>query len=992
MPYFSEKETHLFNYFYKKLAFFRFLSYLCSMMKRLLLFLLFALVGIVSSVAQESVFRNFSSMQYKGGTQNWCVEQLPNGVVAFGNNVGLLFFDGERWDVFPISNYSTVRALCYDHATGRMYAGASNEFGYYEINKHTYQYVYYSLVDKLKKADRNFGEIWKIQSWGKNLVFQSKSHLFIYNKVSGQLITIHPGVRIETICEGQGKLYVATCNNISILSGNKLVALPGATFSSHIVVRALAMYHGKLIVATQQNGLLSYEGNVLTPYATNLSGMLAANQIFSMAIQGDKLALGTVRQGLVVKDLTSDSTQYVNTSQGLQNNTVLSVAFDKRGSVWMGLDNGISYAMLNAPFSNIVSERYSIGTGYNSLALGNILYLGTNQGLFMSPLTSVQQLSSRTPESVKGIVGQVWRLGKIGNDVLCCTDVGLFQIRGDNAVQIGGLDGTWNFCALKRHPGNVVVTDYQGMAILRRQGSSYVLAHRVKMPVEVSGNFYEDVDGTLWMSNWLHGVYHLAFSADLKSIRLLETFNSKHQLVVDEGNHLCQVGGQIYVSSVDGFYIYDHHNHRLVYDKKMSKLFDTYGMALHLEETPSHDIWGQKLGFLAIAHRTAKGYQVDSMSYRPIVKNQNLGLANMSVIDGNLSVINSSNGFYLVRNRYVNHAKDFALSIRRIISTNDGDSTVYRELYGKPAEGETPHIELTHALNSIRIEYVMPEYQTEDAVTYQCYLENYDSRWSNQGSVTSKEYTRLGKGTYIFHVKAYNRLSGKTQETQIKITILPAWYETIWANIFYFLLIVAAFVGIMRYLKWRADRELNHVKLENERKMAIERAERKAEVAEMRNEQLQTDLKHKSGELATSTMNLIHQNDILQKLDENMAALSESVRREDKKTVVTHQIADIRNALQEYLNDDDGWNKFEENFNLVYDDFMKKLTAQYTNLKMSDRKLCAYLRMGLSSKEMASLLNMSVRSIETARYRLRKKLNLEAGDNLTDFIQNFGKE
>lgn len=174
--------------------------------------------------------------------------------------------------------------------------------------------------------------------------------------------------------------------------------------------------------------------------------------------------------------------------------------------------------------------------------------------------------------------------------------------------------------------------------------------------------------------------------------------------------------------------------------------------------------------------------------------------------------------------------------------------------------------------------------------------------------------------------------------------------------------------------------------------MAIERAERKAEMIEVKNEQLQTELKHKSNELAGSTMNLIHHNDILQKLDESMQDLSEAVRREDKKTVVTGKITEIRNNLQTYLNDDDGWSKFEENFNLVYDDFMKKLTDQFTTLKMSDRKLCAYLRMGLSSKEMASLLNMSVRSIETARYRLRKKLNLEAGDNLTDFIQNFGKE
>lgn len=212
----------------------------------------------------------------------------------------------------------------------------------------------------------------------------------------------------------------------------------------------------------------------------------------------------------------------------------------------------------------------------------------------------------------------------------------------------------------------------------------------------------------------------------------------------------------------------------------------------------------------------------------------------------------------------------------------------------------------------------------------------------------------------------------------MKINILPAWYETFWAYLFYIILGGLALRTFMKYLKVRADREL-----------MIEKTKRKAEMTEMQNEKLQTELKHKSSELASSTMSSIHQNDILQKIDEDMALLSESVRREDKKTAVTAKINDIRNNLQSYLNNDEGWEKFEENFNVVYDDFMKKLTTQYTNLKTNDRKLCAYLRMGLSSKEMAALLNMSVRSVETARYRLRKKLNLESGENLTDFIQNF---
>ena len=954
----------------------------------LCLFLLFAHTGF----AQELLFRNFSSQQYQGGTQNWDVEQLSDGCVAIANNWGLLFFDGARWEMHPVSNYSAVRTLHYDKQRCRMYVGASNEFGYFAVDAHTYQYVYHSLSAQLSAAHLGFGEIWNVLQWNDKVVFMSKSHLFILGS-NDKVTTISAGIRIEGMQVYRGHLVVATHQGLSELRGNKLVAMPGAVFSKNIVVRAMDVYQGKLIIATQQNGLLGYDGTRVQPFLPELSPILSSMQVFSMDIAHDKVAIGTVRSGLIVKDLKQGFVKYLNTSQGLQNNTVLSVDFDMQGNIWMGLDNGISYALLNVPFLNIVSERNSIGTGYHSIVYGPWLYLGTNQGLYTCQMPFGQQLESRAPLLVNGVAGQVWNLKRIGNDLLCATDRGLFQILGMQALPIAGLDGTWTVLPLKKHPGYLVATDYLGMALLKKQGNGYAMVNRMKCPVEVSGNIYEDKNGILWMSNWLHGIYRLQLSADMKEVKLLETFNRSNQLLVNEGNSLTQLGNTIYISSVDGFYRYDETLRKLVYDKALSELFHTYGAALNLQETPRHDIWAQKEGFLAIAHRKGKGYEVDSMSYRPIVKNQQFGLSQMRVIDGDHTIINSNSGFYLVNNHFVNKNKDFRLSVRRIISTNQGDSTVYRIISraGVDASSEMPHVVIAHDLNSIRIEYVLPEYQTDDAISYQCYMENYDDHWTLTSS-PSKEYTQLSKGDYIFRVKAYNRLSGKTQETAIRITVSPAWYETIWANIFYLILIGFAFYGIMRYLKWRADRELVATKKENERRMAMERAERKAEMVELQNEQLQNELKHKSSELASSTMNLIHHNDILQKLDEEMQELSESVRREDKKTLVTGKINEIRNDLQGYLNDDDGWNKFEENFNLVYDDFMKKLTSQFATLKMSDRKLCAYLRMGLSSKEMASLLNMSVRSIETARYRLRKKLNLEAGDNLTDFIQNFGKE
>ena len=82
----------------------------------------------------------------------------------------------------------------------------------------------------------------------------------------------------------------------------------------------------------------------------------------------------------------------------------------------------------------------------------------------------------------------------------------------------------------------------------------------------------------------------------------------------------------------------------------------------------------------------------------------------------------------------------------------------------------------------------------------------------------------------------------------------------------------------------------------------------------------------------------------------------------------------------------DDWRVFDANFDRAHEQFMKTLKGNYRELTPSDLRLCAFLRMNLSSKEIAPLLGISVRGVENHRYRLRKKLNLDADGNLTDFI------
>lgn len=525
-------------------------TYLCTMKKKLLTYMILMIVSCLPVIAQETIFRSFSPTLYKGGTQNWDIEQLPDGQMAIANNYGVLIFDGANWSLFHIRNYTTVRSLFYDQTTDRLYAGASNEFGYYQVDPITYQYNYHNLSDKLPAKLRSFGEIWKIIPWQDKIVFQSKSHLFILDK-HGRYKTYHSPQRIETITQANGHLILATRRGLEEWRNNKSVILPGATFNKKVVVRSLLPYNGKLLIATQQNAIMTYDGKSLSEDHSELAPLLEKSQIFSAELQGDKLAIGTVRAGLIVKDLKGrDKNIYLNSSKGLQNNTILSLAFDFEGNIWLAQDNGISCALTNAPFQNIVSERASIGMGYTSLVYENKLYLGTNQGLFVQTMPLLQQLAYKEPIPISGVSGQIWNLSIIDNNLLCCADRGLYCIKNGKANKIDGPDGVWNICKLEKHPNYLLAVDYLGLVLLKKEGDEYKMVHRVKSDVESLGALFEDTDGTLWTNSWQNGIYHLVLSKDMKSVKALQLFNSHNGLVIDQNNLLCKVRGNIYIYQV----------------------------------------------------------------------------------------------------------------------------------------------------------------------------------------------------------------------------------------------------------------------------------------------------------------------------------------------------------------------------------------------------------------------------------------------------------
>jgi len=111
-----------------------------------------------------------------------------------------------------------------------------------------------------------------------------------------------------------------------------------------------------------------------------------------------------------------------------------------------------------------------------------------------------------------------------------------------------------------------------------------------------------------------------------------------------------------------------------------------------------------------------------------------------------------------------------------------------------------------------------------------------------------------------------------------------------------------------------------------------------------------------------------------------------NIKNELKNSENSKNLKHVVKIIDKNLNNTDDWNLFEEAFNNADKDFLKKIKNSHQTLTSNDLRLCAYLRLNLSSKEIAPLLNISPRSVEVKRYRLRKKMGLSHEANLSDYI------
>ncbi len=927
--------------------------------------------------------KNYQRSIYKGGSQTWDIQQCSNGMMYFANNEGLLEFDGANWNVYSLPNSSVLRSIAQGE-NNRIYAGGYDELGYYVIGDMGGA-EYYSLVDKLPEDQKDFGDVWKIYIHPDGIIFQTYHQLFILNGETVDIIKAPSLFHFSYMVNDE--YYVNDMSKgLMRYALGKLFYLKGMEKLAGKEIWGIIPMDEKMVIVTASDGMFIYNGNDLEPITSETNDYLKKNQVYcTYYLPNGNIAFGTIQNGILFTNSKLESINFINKNDGLQNNTILCMDIDFLGNLWLGTDHGIDYLELNLPLS-LISDKYNLSTGYAALIENDIAYFGTNQGLFSIKTDSTKASLQNDIKLIDETKGQVWSLQKFGNSIFCGHNNGVFLINGDKATRLSGATGCWVFRQVPGNPNKIIAGTYTGLQSYDFTNNNWAISSELEGYEQSSRRMEFDEDGSLWVTHGYKGVYRIFFNNSYDSILKVDFYNSKGTDLPGFVTSLSKIKNEIIFTSDKGILSFDYDKNEFIRNNYFNEIFNDIDVQSIYQDN-KNNLWYFDFNKAGVMRLGEDGSY--SNIEKPFLKLSGEFVDAFEFVypynDRNV-IFGTERGFVHYDPKFQkNYSYNFNAYIISLKTEHFDSVLKYEDI-------KSQNIILDYESNDVEFLFSANDFENSEQIVYSTFLEGNDKAWSNWASRNIRNYTNLDEGQYSFSVKAKNIYGTISESETIEFSVLPPYYRSVNAYVFYGLLVlVLVFILILltrrRFIKARirSEKEQQEQFQKKEESLQRERLEAEKEIIRMRNDKLREGIKLKDKELANSTMQTLQKNKMLITLREELHILEQMITSETQK----HGIMRLVRAINKEIDDEKQWHVFETHFESVHEEFLKRIKQTFPNLTPRELKLCAYLRMNISSKEISVLMNISTRGVEISRYRLRKKFGIPRQTNLTEFILSF---
>lgn len=928
----------------------------------------------------------FDRNEFLADSQFWIMCEDEQGVFIFGNNDGALVFDGENWGKIKLPNNSSVRSLVLG-SKGKIYAGGFNEIGTFQRNKQG-SYYYTSLINKFHLEGSNLDNLWQAHLIDSRVVFRSFNALIVISENTALQIPARRAFVYSNVInnslwvqdEGFG-LYRLDLKNLQLVDEVSAGLYDNETLTAILPTEKAS----ELLLISRSGKVFKFDTIKKTVnFWFNLFEKNKNDRVTSaLKFRNGKYIVSTLNSRIIEFGPKGNVIPNSSDFADVKNTTIHNLFTTRKKNLWALLNNGLNYLDFNSPYVQVFDQA----SVYDLLIDSSKLYVATNVGVYQSQLT--REFSKYTFEKVKNLNGQAWAVQSVDGDVIISHDDGLFTLKNNEAFKIGDVKGFWKVTPLKGRSNWFLASNYNGLYLLEKNKGNWAIKHKIIGFQESTRDILlSDQPNTYWVCHGYKGVYRIVINNDYTRVTAIEHFTNQNGLPSFYNVNVTRWKNQIIFTTNSGIYTFNETNKRFEPHEELNKIFNPTQNTRKLVEK-DNKVWfvqDDEAGYVDLGNPDKK---LDKDIFLNLKGSFNRGMESITPLDKNKVLFGTNTGLFLYSINQ-SEAKTIAQTLLTKISYTSKQKTEEAEI-----KHDDKSVELPNQIDVLRFDFAVPELFSETKVQYSYKLFPIDADWSAWQPKAYKEYTHLRPGQYTFSVKSQNLTGAKGLETSYTFTILSKWYQTNLAIVVYLVILMLLSYLSYNFLHKYIDKKNSEAIAEEKKtkkllELEIAQLKLKTENRKIAKDRdfLEENFIEKSKELANYTLLLSQKKRMFSEMQDDLKQLRTTLKSDESRKKVT----EIFQKLHQNKIGEEYMEIFDVNFEKIHHDFFEKLKRLNPTFTQRELRLCAFIKMNMLNKEISSLLNISTRGVESARYRVRKKLNVTHDDNLVAFLENLDKK
>ncbi|MDW3195082.1 MAG: response regulator [Cytophagales bacterium] len=771
------------------------------------------------------LIENFGTSDYDAAVNNYDVIIGDDQRIYFGNEEGVLIYDGQEWTKVPLPNQGAVYFFTKSD-DGTIYVGGVTESGYLQPNENGV-ITYHSLNETIH-GDSIPGSVRVVTRVEDQIVSLSSTDIAYINPETKEVVNFTKQRWVNDNCYSLfSEGYYSVCGDeIYVLNKDGWKFLRKGTiaqFYEKSLVGPVTVNGRKLMVT--KNGFYDFDTDEQLPINSQVKDFLKNNFVYRINLLSNNYLAICSWSGLLITDLSGEPIQFINKAMGLTDDYVFGVAMDNSGVLWVATYNGISKITLNSRFSYLDNASGGHdGIVHDMTLFSGQLYFSTIQGTFRGSWNELgdpflDQKFTQIDENIGHYFFQ-------SDETLFMTselDGSLVMNKYGKFETIEDLPKRVYWTGFKFEASDdVLLGGFEGFMVHVKNMNGHWKATEEFDPIFNSVEFIIQGEGQdIWASGKADGLYRLVYDVENQVILDEKKYGIVDGLPSNQNNYVFRIDGQPYFGTEKGIYRYDKISDRIVPDPALIELTGEEPIRIIRKEGEDIFYFSDQLYLLqnsqgAYIKKAFPG--LDYKKYSPM---------SIRVIDNENVLVGSANGMAHLNPKLKPVSNAFHSQI-----TSFRHLDVDTVLFG--GFGQKPQLIFAPNQNSFRFKFTTDFHQGTSLFKWK--LQGLDGAWSNWSEETSKDYTNLPHGQYTFQVLSRNTYGQESIPATIEFSILPPWYLTLWAYFLYVIIGCGTIYGIIALYATRLKSENRKL----EEKVALRTQQLRKQTKELQN---QNDLK-----------------------------------------------------------------------------------------------------------------------------------------------------